>query len=135
MKNKMLVEPCIYCKRKSKIYLKSSKINNKKKINFTSTEILTEENETKPNLFYCANCEIIFSEFCKNKFEENYRDVLFIHFVAVPQKIDNIFYFEKDHPDEVWGSSNSLVKKYSKPKNFRETLNLYNAFKKIQLTE
>ena len=60
----------------------------------------------------------------------NYRDVLFIHFVAVPQKIDNIFYFEKDHPDEVWGSSNSLVKKYSKPKNFRETLNLYNAFKK-----
>ena len=76
MKNKMLVEPCIYCKRKSKIYLKSSKINNKKKINFTSTEILTEENETKPNLFYCANCEIIFSEFCKNKFEENYRDVI-----------------------------------------------------------
>jgi 2-polyprenyl-3-methyl-5-hydroxy-6-metoxy-1,4-benzoquinol methylase len=75
MKNKFLEEPCIYCKNKSEIYLKSSKKNKKKKINFTSTEILIEENEIKPNLFYCKNCEIIFSEFCKNKFEENYKDV------------------------------------------------------------
>jgi len=72
----MLIEPCIYCKNKSKIYLNSSNNSIEKKINFTSTEILIEENEIKPNLFYCANCEIIFSEFCKNKFEENYRDVI-----------------------------------------------------------
>jgi len=60
----------------------------------------------------------------------NYRDVLFITFVALPKKVDNIFYFEKDYEDEVWGSSRSMVKKYSKPKNLRETVNLYNAFKK-----
>ena len=60
----------------------------------------------------------------------NYRDVLFINFVAVPKKIDDIFYFEKDYEDEVWGTSNILAKKFSKPKNFRETINLYNAFKK-----
>ena len=72
----MLIETCIYCKSKSKIYLNSSKNSNEKKINFSSTEILIEENEIKPNLFYCTNCEIIFSEFCKNKFEDNYRDVV-----------------------------------------------------------
>lgn len=72
----MLIEPCIYCKSESKIYLNSSNNSIEKKINFTSTEMLIEENEIKPNLFYCANCEIIFSEFCKNKFEENYRDVI-----------------------------------------------------------
>lgn len=59
----------------------------------------------------------------------NYRDMLFIHFVAIPKKIDDIFYFEKDYPDEVWGSSNSLVKKYSKPKSLRETIKLYKDFK------
>ena len=60
----------------------------------------------------------------------NYRDVLFVNFVAVPKNIDDIFYFEKDYEDDVWGISNMLAKKYAKPKNFRETLNLYNAFKK-----
>ena len=60
----------------------------------------------------------------------NYRDVLFVNFVAVPKNIDDIFYFEKDYENEIWGISNNLAKKYSKPKNFRETINLYNAFKK-----
>ena len=78
----MLVETCIYCKSKSKIYLNSSNNSNEKKINFTSTEILVEENEIKPNLFYCTNCEIIFSEFCKNKFEDNYRDVIDSQYIS-----------------------------------------------------
>ncbi len=82
MNNKMLVETCIYCKSKSKIYLNSSNNSNEKKINFTSTEILVEENEIKPNLFYCTNCEIIFSEFCKNKFEDNYRDVIDSQYIS-----------------------------------------------------
>ena len=43
----------------------------------------------------------------------NYRDVLFINFVAVPKNIDDIFYFEKDYEDEVWGISNILAKKFS----------------------
>ena len=42
----------------------------------------------------------------------NYRDVLFINFVAIPEKIDDIFYFEKDYEDEVWGVARGL------PKNF-----------------
>ena len=60
----------------------------------------------------------------------NYRDVLFINFVAVPEKIDNIFHYEKEYEDDVWGTSKKLAKKYSKPKSFRQTLNLYNEFKK-----
>ena len=60
----------------------------------------------------------------------NYRDVLFINFVAVPKNIDDIFYFEKDYEDEVWGISNILAKNFQNQKIFRETLNLYNAFKK-----
>jgi hypothetical protein len=59
----------------------------------------------------------------------NHRDVLFINFVALPKKINDIFYFEKDYEDEIWGSSNILAKKFSKPKNLRETYNLYKDFK------
>jgi len=60
----------------------------------------------------------------------NYRDVLFINFVAIPEKIDDIFYFEKDYEDEVWGVARGLPKKFSKPKNFRETIKLYRSFRK-----
>ena len=64
----------------------------------------------------------------------NYRDVLFVNFVAVPEKIDDIFHFEKDYEDDVWGAVKiGLSKKFSKPKNLRETINLYRSFKKNSL--
>lgn len=59
----------------------------------------------------------------------NYRDVLFITFIAVPEKINNIFYFEKDYKEDVWGTEKNLVKKFSKPNNLRKTFNLYKSFK------
>ena len=60
-----------------------------------------------------------------------YRDVLFVNFVAVPEKIDGIFHFEKDYEDEVWGAAKiGLSKKFSKPKSFKETIKLYKSFKK-----
>lgn len=63
----------------------------------------------------------------------NYRDVLFINFVAIPEKINDIFHFEKDYEDEVWGVAKGLPKKFSKPKNLRETINLYRSFRKNSL--
>lgn len=62
----------------------------------------------------------------------NHRDVLFINFVAIPEKIGDIFHFEKDHENDIWGLD-ILSKRFSKPKNLRETLNLYRSFKKSSL--
>jgi len=61
----------------------------------------------------------------------NHRDVLFVNLVAIPEKIDDIFYFEKDYEDDVWGEVKiGLSKKFSKPRNLRETIRLYKSFKK-----
>ena len=54
-----------------------------------------------------------------------YRDMLFVSFVATPEKIDDIFHYEKDYYDCIWQCKNDLPKKFSKPKNIRETYNLY----------
>ena len=77
---------CYYCKKPSDLYLKAANEttsawsyagkNNNNNINFASTEIYIEESELKPNLFFCKNCEIIFSELCDVNFEDNYKDVL-----------------------------------------------------------
>ena len=59
-----------------------------------------------------------------------HRDVLFVNFVAVPEKIDDIFHFEKDFEDDVWGVAKiGLSKKFSKPKSLKETIKLYKSFK------
>jgi 2-polyprenyl-3-methyl-5-hydroxy-6-metoxy-1,4-benzoquinol methylase len=72
----MIQKNCFYCNQKCNLYLKSSNKNYSNKYNFTSTEINTNANEIKPDLYFCNNCEIIFSEFIDKKFEDNYRDVL-----------------------------------------------------------
>jgi 2-polyprenyl-3-methyl-5-hydroxy-6-metoxy-1,4-benzoquinol methylase len=72
----MFQKKCYYCKNKCSLYLKSSNKKANKKFNFTSTEANTYENEIKPDLFFCYNCEIIFSEFIDEKFENNYIEVL-----------------------------------------------------------
>ena len=61
----------------------------------------------------------------------NSRDVLFVNFLAVPEKVDNIFYYEKDFDNDLWRNGKNLVKKFAKPKNLRETYDLYKSFKKI----
>lgn len=72
----MLKKNCYYCKEASDLYIKSSNKKNDNNFNFASTETNTEESEIKPDLFFCKNCEIIFSEFCDVQFENNYIDVL-----------------------------------------------------------
>jgi len=72
----MLKKNCYYCKQAGDLFIKSSNKKNDNNFNFASTEINTEESEIKPDLFFCKNCEIIFSEFCDVKFENNYIDVL-----------------------------------------------------------
>lgn len=98
-----------------------------------SYNTLSLDNEIK-NSGKLGDCLILNTPQCIHKAGipkyGNYRDVLFVNFVALPKKIDDIFYFEKDYEDEVWGLSRSLVKKYSKPKSLRETIKLYKDFKK-----
>jgi len=59
-----------------------------------------------------------------------YRDMLFVSFVATPEKINDIFHYEKDYYDCIWKCKNDLPKKFSKPKNIRETFNLYKSLSK-----
>jgi 2-polyprenyl-3-methyl-5-hydroxy-6-metoxy-1,4-benzoquinol methylase len=73
----MIKKNCFYCKKLSNIYLRSKNKNiTNHSINFASTEIYANEFEIKPNLFYCKDCEIIFSEYCDKEFQDNYVDVL-----------------------------------------------------------
>ena len=73
----MIKRYCFYCKKISDIYLRSKNKNiSNNSINFASTELYVNKFEIKPNLFYCKDCEIIFSEYCDNSFQENYVDVL-----------------------------------------------------------
>lgn len=73
----MINKYCFYCKKISDIYLRSKNKNiTNNSINFASTELYVNKFEIKPNLFYCKDCEIIFSEYCDNSFQENYVDVL-----------------------------------------------------------
>lgn len=65
-----------YCKKPSDLYLRATNKNTNNNFNFASTEIYTEESELKPNLFFCKNCEIVFSELCDTNFEDNYKDIL-----------------------------------------------------------
>ena len=68
----MLKRNCFYCHETSDLYLESANNDKNKKFNFASSELYTENSELKPNLFYCKNCEIIFSELCDKNFEKNY---------------------------------------------------------------
>ena len=73
---KVFKKNCYYCKKPSDLYLRSAnKNNNNNNFNFASSEISIEESELKPNLFFCKNCEIIFSELCDTNFEDNYKDI------------------------------------------------------------
>jgi len=72
----MLKKNCYYCKQPGDLYIKSSNKKNDNNFNFLSTEMNTDGSEIKPDLFFCKNCEIIYSEFCDVKFENNYIDVL-----------------------------------------------------------
>ncbi len=72
----MQTKNCYYCKKPSGLFLKSSKSEYSNKFNFASTEIDAQKSETKPNLFICNSCDIIFSEYCDKSFQDHYIDVL-----------------------------------------------------------
>lgn len=104
---------CFYCKAPSNLYLKGSNNhlsdwsynskNDNTNINFASTEINIEDSEIKPNLFFCNNCEIIFSELCDANFENSYKDVLDPTYI---DQIDN----KKDYFDNLINKISSLIK-------------------------
>jgi hypothetical protein len=55
----------------------------------------------------------------------NYRDILCITFVATHENINDIFYYEKFFPRDIWNMENNIAKKFAKPKSFRNTFELY----------
>ena len=61
------------------------------------------------------------------------RDIIFITFGAIPNKLDNndlnnhFDYYEKQNPDGVW-AHNGKFTKLSKPKGFRSTIKLFYKF-------
>ena len=78
MSNKM-INLCPNDNGESVIYLKSNSKAGVNKIDFSSTETYQADSNkiyNKPTLFRCIKCGLIFSEFYKTKFEENYRDVI-----------------------------------------------------------
>jgi 2-polyprenyl-3-methyl-5-hydroxy-6-metoxy-1,4-benzoquinol methylase len=97
---------CYYCKQNCNLYLKSSNKGLNENYNFTSTETDTYKSEIKPDLYFCTNCEIIFSEFIDKKFENNYRDVLDNLYIS--QIKNKRMYFES----VVSKLSNLIKKKY-----------------------
>ena len=56
---------------------------------------------------------------------KNHRDVLCVTFVATPEKINDLFYYEKNYPGDIWNLEKRVAKKFSKPKNLRNTYKLY----------
>ena len=87
----MINKNCYYCKKPSALYLKSSESYSSDQFNFASTEIDAKDTEKKPNLFICKSCDIIFSEYCDEPFEDHYKDVL------DNQYIEQIEYKKRDH--------------------------------------
>ncbi len=58
-----------------------------------------------------------------------HRDVLFITFITVPDKIDtqeNLFYYDKIFPQSIWNSKDgSEILKITKPKSLKKTISLF----------
>ena len=62
-----------------------------------------------------------------------YRDVLFITFIVTPNnlfKTDDYFYFEKEYYNSIWNREGHITKKFAKPKSLKDTIKLYNQFKR-----
>ena len=59
-----------------------------------------------------------------------HRDMLFVSFIATPEKIDDIFHYEKKIITIVFGNVKMTYQKIFKTKNMRETFNLYKSLSK-----
>jgi hypothetical protein len=60
----------------------------------------------------------------------NHRDILCVTFVAVYEKTDDIFCYEKSYPKDIWNMEKNIAKKFAKPNNLRNTIKLYNKLTK-----
>lgn len=54
-----------------------------------------------------------------------HRDMLMITFVAPPSRIEDLFYYDRNEHLNIWEENDLISKKYSKPKNLRNTVRLY----------
>ena len=58
-----------------------------------------------------------------------HRDILFITFITVPDKIDtqeNLFYYDKIFPESIWSTKDAgEILKITKPKSLKKTISLF----------
>lgn len=66
----------------------------------------------------------------------NFRDMLFITFVTIPEPIDDdlkdFFYYEKKYPQSIWKYDKEVVK-IAKPQSLRKTISLFLKYYKNKL--
>ena len=67
----------------------------------------------------------------------NYRDILFITFVTIPEKILNykdFFYYDDIYPNSIWVDNKSEIIKIAKPKSLKKTIKLFYKYYKNKIT-
>lgn len=66
----------------------------------------------------------------------NYRDILFITFVTIPEKILNykdFFYYDDIYPNSIWVDNKSEIIKIAKPKSLKKTIKLFYKYYKNKI--
>lgn len=125
----------IYSKGDTKKFMKLN--NYKSRSNYIDKEMTDDlvSNTGKIGESFLAN-----TTECLHKAGEvkkgNYRDMLFITFITIPEKIDDkstdFFYYEKKYPKAIWEYEKDVVK-IAKPQSLRKTISLFLKYYKNKL--
>ena len=119
------------------------KKSTKKNIGLFKYSSRNHENEKKinskifQNISKIGDCLLVNTTQCLHKAgvpEKNkFRDTLFLIFCAYPNKEENIFSFEDEYGNSIWGKNSKLVQILAKPYGLRKLFKLYKNFFKNKL--
>lgn len=123
-----------YSKKDTKKFVKTN--NYKNRSNYINREL---NDCLINNTGYIGDSILVNTTQCLHKAgvikKGNHRDMLFISFIAIPERVENkddFFYFDKKFPGEIWGEHGEL-NKIAKPKSFINTLKLFFMYYKNKL--
>ena len=126
----------IYSKKNSKAFVIKNRYKNRNEYNDTELNEDVHINVGKEGDIFVADTSECLHKAGKVE-QGHYRDILFITFMAIPEKIDNgadFFYYEKKFPDSVWGKNdNKDVISIAKPKSLRKTIKRFFEYYKNKL--
>jgi len=117
-------------KNKAKEFLKKYQFKDRYNYNFNSTEnndFFFKNTGKKGEMLLANTTELIHR--AGDLLENNFRDMLFLHFVAYPKKKSSLFEYENEIFDD------KLIKRFSKIKNIKSLLSFYNQNKKEKLVQ